>query len=205
MNEYSITDTRELRTLIGESPKVAIDKVKEEMDDHARNFIARSPFLCLATRDSLGGVDVSPRGDAPGFVRVADSRTLYIPDRPGNRRVDSMMNLVANPALALIFFVPGISETLRVHGKAELVAGGVLELLKARDVVPVIAVKMSVQTVYFHCGKALIRSGLWKGKHRVDRREFPSFGQILRDQTDAGASIASYDSLVERDYEDSLY
>jgi len=205
MNEYRITGTEDLRKLIGKTPQVARDKVKRSMDDHAQNFIARSPFLCLATRDPSGGVDVSPRGDMPGFVRITDPQTLYIPDRPGNRRIDSMINLLGDPALALIFFVPGISETLRVHGHAELVAGEILETLRAREITPLIAIKMNVDKVYFHCGKALLRSGLWKDKYRVDRKDFPSFGQILRDQIDSNATVESYDSMVKRDYDESLY
>lgn len=200
-----ITSPDDLRKLIGNVPQVARDKVLDRLDHHADKFIGLSPFLCLATRDVTGRVDVSPRGDAPGFVNISDPQTLYIPDRPGNRRVDSMMSILGDPNVALIFFVPGISETLRVHGLAALVTGAILETMKAREITPRLAIRVSIKSVYFHCGKALIRSGLWKGKHRVDRNEFPTFGKILSDQIDKGGSEEEFDDQVSRDYEESLY
>jgi uncharacterized protein len=169
------------------SPR-AIANARPEIDAHARKFIAMSPFCVLATSGSDGSVDASPRGGNPGFVTVAGPNRLLMPDRSGNNRIDSLKNVVAGSGFVqLIFFVPGIDETLRVGGKASLSAepellASMIEFGKP----PRAVLSIDVQQAYFHCGKALMRSRLWSPDWRVERSAFPSITTIIHDQTQLG-------------------
>jgi PPOX class probable FMN-dependent enzyme len=159
-----------------------LDKVIHRIDEHCAAFIRLSPFATLATASAEGWPDVSPRGGDPGFVRVLDGNRLALPDRLGNNRVDSLRNLAGNPRAALMFFVPGIDETLRVYGTTTLVPAGALgidftEFGKA----PLSVLVLQVERAYFQCSKAVMRSGLWDPERRVERSEFPPFSQVLRD------------------------
>jgi uncharacterized protein len=159
-----------------------LDKVIPALDEHCRAFIALSPFATLATASAEGWPDVSPRGGDPGFVHVLDAHRLALPDRQGNNRVDSLRNLAANPRAALMFFVPGIDETLRVYGTATLTGPDALGI----DVTefgrpPLSVLVLSVRHAYFQCSKAVMRSGLWDPERRVERSVFPPFSQVLRD------------------------
>lgn len=197
-----------LREVMGRPDRLAIDKVLQRLDRHCRRFIELSPFLCLGTSDADGRADVSPRGDPPGFVKVLDDRTLLIPERPGNRRVDSMSNLLANPSVGLIFFVPGIDETLRLNGRASLVdAPEPLAELAVNGKVPKLAIRVDVDEVFFHCAKALRRSRLWDPETRVDAGAFPSLGRIVRDQIDdvSGRTVEELDAEIEESYRTTLY
>src|SRR4029079_10137083 len=150
-----------LRTHVGAVNPLAERKVLPALDRFCRDFIALSPLLVLASVDKAGAADASPRGDAPGFVRVLDDKTLLIPDRRGNNRVDTFGNILASPGVGLIFMVPGIKETLRVNGKAEISQDpALLTPLAVQNVPPVIGLKVTVDECYFHCGKALMRSKL---------------------------------------------
>jgi uncharacterized protein len=200
-----IGDDATLRRHYGEVHPLAKVKVLPRLDGHARAFIALSPFLVLASADAAGRADASPRGDAPGFVAVVDDHTLLLPDRPGNRRVDSYGNVLAHPGIGLLFFVPGIDETLRVNGAARIVTGAaLLAPLAAQGKMPAAGLLVSVQEVFFHCGKALIRSRLWDAGTRVERRSFPSLGRIIADQTRLVAA-ESADAAIEREYRTELY
>jgi PPOX class probable FMN-dependent enzyme len=158
------------------------DKVIDLIDRHCRAFIALSPFATLATADADGFPEISPRGGDPGFVRVLDEHRLALPDRQGNNRVDSLRNLTVNPRAALLFFVPGAEETLKVFGTTSLLDADELGIdLTEFGRAPKSVVVLTVQRAYFQCGKAVMRSGLWDPSTHVDRATMTPFGQVLKD------------------------
>jgi len=201
-----------LRALYPPVSELARLKQLDRLDKHCRNFIAQSPFLVIgstrpAVNGSAGGTDVSPRGDAPGFVQVIDDTTLVIPDRPGNNRLDTMSNLVHAPEVGLIFFIPGIDETLRINGTASLTQD---EALLARAEVngkrPKLAIRVQVREAFLHCGKALKRSRLWHDDYRVDPKQFPSLGRIIVDQVrPRGVTVEDAEQRIEDAYKNRLY
>jgi PPOX class probable FMN-dependent enzyme len=166
----------------------AIAKAVAEIDAHAKKFIAMSPFCVLATSGSDGSVDASPRGGNPGFVHVAGPNQLLMPDRAGNNRIDSFRNIVEGSGFVqLIFFVPGIDETLRVGGTGRVSAEPeLLAAMKEFGRLPRAVLSVTVREAYFHCGKALMRSHLWSPEARVERASFPSIGEVIHDQTKLG-------------------
>jgi PPOX class probable FMN-dependent enzyme len=195
----------DLRALYPEPAGLAVAKQLDRVDAHAARFIARSPFMVMATADAAGNCDASPRGDAPGFVEVADAHTLLVPDRPGNNRVDSLANIASNPRVGLLFFVPGVLETLRVNGRAELTADPArLASLAAAGRVPRSALVVTVEEVFFHCGKALKRSALWDPARYAEPGEIPSLGRILADQV-GGVDARDAEARIETAYRDKLY
>jgi PPOX class probable FMN-dependent enzyme len=201
----AITDQDGLRALYGEVHPLAVRKVLPRLDEHCRAFIALSPFLVLATSDGAGGVDASPRGDAPGFVAVLDEATLLVPDRPGNNRVDSYGNILASPGVGLLFFVPGINETLRVNGTAHVITEtSLLAPLAAHGKTPHAGLRIAVREAFFHCGKALIRGRLWDAETQIPREKFPTLGRIMADQTRAMDENAA-ERLVQAGYRNNLY
>ena len=169
------------------SPRV-IAKARPQIDAHAKKFIAMSPFCVLATSGTDGSVDASPRGGNPGFVGVAGPNRLLMPDRSGNNRIDSFRNIVGGSGfLQLIFFVPGIDETLRVGGTGTLSAEpALLAAMEEFGKLPRAVLSISVHEAYFHCGKALMRSRLWSQKAQVERSVFPSISTVIHDQTKLG-------------------
>ena len=169
------------------TPRV-LAKARPEIDHHARNFIAMSPFCVLATSGADGSVDASPRGGNPGFINVADAHTLLMPDRPGNNRIDSFRNIVEGSGFVhLVFFVPGIDETLRVGGRGTISADpDLLATMIEFGKPPRAVLSISVHEAYFHCGKALMRSKLWSPDAQVRRAEFPSISEVIHDQTRLG-------------------
>ena len=202
----------ELRDLMGEPMDLAVRKSVSKLDKYSKEYISRSPFVCIGSADETGKADVSPRGDPPGFVQVLDDNTLFIPDRPGNRRVDSMSNIISNPNIALLFLIPGFDDTLRVNGRAEVVQDDGLNTkseVKGRK--PKVGIKMHVEQVFFHCSKAFKRSGLWDVSNQQDRKEMPSIGRIILKQTaDPNSTISEsvleeVDELVEEGYRTELY
>jgi PPOX class probable FMN-dependent enzyme len=196
----------ELRALYGAPSELAVKKSLTQLDEHCRLFIARSPFLCLSSAAADGSADVSPRGDAPGFVRVLDDHTLFVPDRLGNNRIDSMMNLLHNPHIGLIFFIPGVNETLRVNGRARIVLQS--ELLSESQVdrkTPKSGLLIEVREAFLQCAKALIRSRLWKSDQLLPRNQFPTLGKILVDQIGLTMPVAELDALIDQAYCDKLY
>jgi uncharacterized protein len=179
----TIENPQQLREIYGEPMERAVKKQLTRFDRHCRNFIALSPFLVIASSDPSGRCDASPKGDAPGFVRVIDDRTLLIPDRLGNNRIDTLGNLLLRPGVGLIFFVPGINETLRVNGRAQVTTDPtLLEPLAVNGKVPRSGILVAAEEIYFHCGKALIRSDLWNPEKRVPRGSWPSLGRIIAEQ-----------------------
>ncbi len=201
-----IEDLAALRALYGEPGEIAVKKELDRLDRHCRAFIARSPFLCLASADGKGRADVSPKGDAPGFVQVVDDRTLLIPDRPGNNRLDSLSNILENPEVALIFFIPGVKETLRVNGCARIVADAdVLRRLAVQGKVPKGAILVEVREAFMHCAKALARSRLWEKDYRIDRRELPSLAEMLADHAGDGTPVHEIAGLIEKSRKTRMY
>src|SRR6266403_1860129 len=188
--ETALTDlsASDLATLYAKPTPRVIAKARPEIDAHAKNFIAMSPFCVLATSGTDGSVDASPRGGTPGFVHVEGPNRLLMPDRSGNNRIDSFRNIVEGSGLLqLIFFVPGIDETLRVGGRGSLTAEP--ELLAAMEEfgkLPRVALRIEVRESYFHCGKALMRSKLWSQDSRVERAAFPNIAEVIHDQTKLG-------------------
>lgn len=159
----------------------ATDKVLRRLDKHCRDIIALSPF-CVISTQGPNGADVSPRGDPPGFVRVLDEQHLLLPDRIGNNRLDNMANILANPAVGLLFLVPGMNETLRVNGLANVTDD--LQLLSGSAVqgrAPSVGLLIEVQEAFLHCAKALVRSDLWNPAKHIDRGVLPTYGQMLTD------------------------
>ena len=185
MTEFAASD---LKTIYPDPSPRVIAKARPEIDVHARKFIGMSPFCVLATSGSDGSVDASPRGGNPGFIRVAGPNQLLMPDRPGNNRIDSFRNIVEGSGLVqLIFFVPGIDETLRVGGSGALSAEpDLLASMEEFGKLPRAVLSIDVREAYFHCGKALMRSRLWSPEARVERSDFPSISQVIHDQTRLG-------------------
>ncbi len=190
-----ITDEAQLRDLIGGGPTPqVVAKLADHINDLTRRFIEASPFVCVATARPDGGLDVSPRGDPAGFVRVLDERTLLVPERPGNRIADSLTNLLVDDRIALLFLIPGVGDTFRVNGRALITDE--LELLEPCAVqgsVPKLGILVSVLEAYTQCPKALIRSELWNSEHHIERSELPSSGQILRSLNGDGFDAETYD------------
>jgi uncharacterized protein len=196
-----------LRGLYAAPMELALLKQLDRLDPHCRNFLAHSPFCVIASTRPGKGTDVSPRGDAPGFARVLDDSTIAIPDRPGNNRLDTMSNIVADAEVGLLFFIPGIDETLRINGTAKLSHDP--ELLAASAVngrEPRLVILVTVKEAFLHCGKALKRSKLWHGDYRVDKKDFPSLGRMIVEQTKpANVTVEQADEVVEEGYRNKLY
>ncbi len=200
-----ITSESELRTVYGEPSDRSKQKVLDHLDRHCRRFIALSPFCVLSTAGADGRAEVSPRGDVPGFVAAPDERTLLIPDRPGNNRTDSLRNVVAQPHVGLLFLVPGMNETLRVSGTAEIVIDAdVLAPLSMNGRLPVSVLRVTVQRAFLHCAKALIRARLWDPAAHVERSSLPTYGQMLADQIQ-GADAAGIDASLDEAARNRLY
>ncbi|MDX8364663.1 pyridoxamine 5'-phosphate oxidase family protein [Cytobacillus sp. IB215665] len=179
-----IISTREefesFQQFVGNPSPRAANKVISFIDSHCREFIDKSPFLSLATSNSEGQCDVSPRGDYPGFVSVLDDHHLFIPERPGNRRMDSANNIITNPNIGLLFFIPGLGETLRINGKAYICRDPeLLENSKVNGRAPLFGILVEVQECYAHCAKAFIRSNLWNPESWYAKKTLPSVPQML--------------------------
>lgn len=196
----------DLRTVYKTPAGGAVGKDIGHIDRHFANFIALSPFLCMGTTGPDGLGDVSPRGGEPGFVHVLDPKTLAMPDRPGNNRLDSLGNLTRNPGVGLLFFVPGFEDTLRVNGLARLTAApDLMERFTADGKPPRSVMLIDVKEAYFHCPKAIKRSGLWRPEAHVDRAAFPTMGEVYRDQLKLEVEPGKIDAALEKDAKDNLY
>jgi PPOX class probable FMN-dependent enzyme len=201
-----VRDEATLRSLIGTPSERAGNKVIDRIDRHCRDFIARSPFLVVASCSADGVMDLSPKGDPAGFVRVLDEATLAVPDRPGNRRLDTFRNVLENPRVGLIFLIPGKRETLRVGGLAEIVADhGLLEALGAHGKPAQLALVIHVERAMFHCAKCMIRSSMWQPEHWPSHDGMASLGEIIVDHAKYAGSVAEVDAIIERDARERLY
>ena len=182
----TIRNESELREAIGSPTPLVASKIADRLNDLTRQFVERSPFVCVATARPDGGLDVSPRGDPAGFVRILDERTLLLPDRPGNRIADTLTNLLEDDRIALLFLIPGVGDSFRVNGRGAVVQDD--ELLAASAVdgkAPKLGIVVSIEEAYTQCSKALIRSDLWNPEHHIDRSELPSAGAILKSVSEA--------------------
>jgi hypothetical protein len=184
----------ELREVVGSPTAQVQAKIADRLNALTRQFIERSPFVCVATGSPDGGLDISPRGDPPGFVRVLDERTLLLPERPGNRIADTLTNLLADPRIALLFLIPGVGDTFRVNGRAVIVDDpGLLTPAAVEGKVPSLGLLIEIDEAYTQCPKALIRSDLWNPEQHIDRSELPSSGKIMRSLTDPDFDAEEYD------------
>lgn len=188
--DFTPVDLAEIRATLGDASDGAIQKITDHLDENSLAFLAHSPFCCLSTADAAGNCDCSPRGDYPGFVRAIDSRTVVIPDRLGNQIADSMTNITQNGRVGMLCFVPGMTETLRINGTATVTADPtLLAMLEQDHSVPDLAIVVRTEQVYLHCGRALLRAGLWDPEMQDLAAEVPSSGQIW-------ASASGFDSSV---------
>jgi hypothetical protein len=193
-------DKTELRGILGEPNDLVKAKIADRLNHLTRQFVEASPFVVVATGRPDGGLDVSPRGDPAGFVRILDDKTLLMPDRPGNKLADTLTNLLEDDRIALLFLIPGVGDTFRVNGRARIVDDA--ELLAESEVegkVPKLGVLVAVEEAYTQCPKALIRSDLWNHEKHVSRDELPSSGEILRAVGDPNLDVEEYeDARAER-------
>ncbi|MGH2893485.1 MAG: pyridoxamine 5'-phosphate oxidase family protein [Solirubrobacteraceae bacterium] len=198
----AITDEAQLREIIGEPTALVVTKIAGRLNDLTRQFIERSPFVCVGTSSPEGGLDISPRGDPTGFVRILDERTLLIPDRPGNRIADTLTNLLVDPRIALLFLIPGVTDTFRVNGTAEIIDDP--ELLADSEVggkPPRLGLLVAIEECYTQCPKAMIRSELWNPERHIDRSVLPSSGAIFRSLNDPSFDADEYDREREARYQ----
>ena len=203
---FCIRDEQSLRSLFPATHDLAIQKFQTALGERAQEFIRRSPFLCLGTQDLGGRADVSPRGDPPGFVRILDPQTLAIPDRPGNNRLDSLSNIIANPNVGLLFMIPGFDETLRVNGTARISAAPALcERFAVDDKAPASVLVIHVTSVFFQCARAIKRSHLWDTARHIERHALPSPGLILETLSRSGIDGDAYDAALQARQAATLY
>jgi hypothetical protein len=201
---HRIDSVETLREMLGTPSPIATAKVWTTLEPSAQAFIAHSPFALLATADAAGRVDVSPKGDHPGFVAVEDERTLFVPDRKGNKLLFGLQNILVNPSVGLLFLIPGTNETLRVNGRGELTRDpAVCARLVARGAPALLAIRVTVEECFFHCPKAFLRADLWKPEawspHRV------SFGEIFAPKFGGDAAMArQIDEALEKDARENL-
>ncbi|MEM8797151.1 MAG: pyridoxamine 5'-phosphate oxidase family protein [Pseudomonadota bacterium] len=208
--DHIIRDEAALRARFPDCHPLAALKSQPTLDKHSIAFIERSPFLCLGTQTKEGQGDVSPRGDPPGFVKILDERTLLIPDRPGNNRLDTLSNIINNPSVGLLFLIPGFDDTMRVNGTAQITTDPeLLETLSIKERVPTVAIVVTVEEVFIHCAKAFRRSKLWDPASHQERGALPSIAQIILDQTaqmpEDPKEMAKIDADIEEEYKKTLY
>jgi uncharacterized protein len=188
----------DLRQLYDLPSARAVGKQLAALDAHCKRFIELSPFVVLSTTDT-NHCDASPRGGSAGFVRVVDDRTLWLPDSPGNNRLDSFINILKSGRIGLLFLIPGVDETLRVNGRARLtVDPDVLRVFTTETRACKVVIEVSVEEAFLHCAKALMRSRLWAEESRVERAVLPSMGRMLADQTGTSAPVESQEEMVSR-------
>jgi len=187
-------DEAQLRDVLGEPTELVKNKIADRLNSLTRQFVERSPFVVVATGRPDGGLDVSPRGDPAGFVRILDERTLLLPDRPGNKLADTLTNLLADDRIALLFLIPGVDDTFRVNGRARIVDDP--DLLVDSEVegkVPQLGILVDVEEAYTQCPKALLRSELWNPERHIDRSELPASGEIMRAIADPELDVDEYE------------
>jgi PPOX class probable FMN-dependent enzyme len=202
---YQISDIESLEKIYGTPAAVSIKKEITYLHPHYRKFIEASPFVILAT-SGKDGLDVSPRGDPAGFVSVINEKTLILPDRRGNNRIDSLRNIISDPRVALIFLIPGIGESLRVNGQAKILIDPALLAHYAMDgKLPKSLLQVHVESVFFQCSRAILRSKLWDTDGRLDRKALPSLGAILAELSDGEIDGQQYDAELPNRIKSTMY
>jgi uncharacterized protein len=200
-----LTTLAELEALYGDVSPTSLRKETAVITDEYRRLIEAAPFVTIATAGAEG-MDCSPKGDAPGFVRVLDEHTLAIPDRRGNNRLDSLRNLMEDPRIGMLFLIPGVGETLRINGTARITADEDLRRsMTFREKVPNVVLMVDVESVYFHCSKAILRSDLWNPDNHVERSSLPSPGQIMETISSGDLEAGATDESYERRQVEMLY
>jgi PPOX class probable FMN-dependent enzyme len=201
-----VTSETELRTVVGEPTQRALDKVVRVIDRHSRSFIAHAPFVFVASAGASGMVDVSPKGDPAGFVKVLDERTLAIPDRLGNGRLDTLRNILRNPNVGLIFIIPGVGYTLRISGRAIIVRDRELrESLTVNRKLPDHVLIVAVDHVLSHCPKCMIRSGLWQPESWPDLTDLPTFAETLIAHAKLAETVDEVQAIIDQANRERLY
>jgi hypothetical protein len=194
-----VTSEAELRTTYRQPTPLAVAKEIGRLDAHCRGFIALSPFLCIGTMGADGMADVSPRGGAPGFVQVLGPNRLALPDRPGNNRLDTLVNILRQPSVGMLFFIPGFEDMLRINGEARISTDkALMERFGAEGKLPLTVILVEVRQAQLHCTKAIKRAGLWDPATQLDRHTFPSLGQILHDQLALDRNVADLDDSLQK-------
>jgi uncharacterized protein len=202
-----VENEAELRSIIGFPSELASKKVISYIDRHCAEFIAKSPFLVMSTADEHGFCDVSPRGDKAGFVHVLNEKQFIIPERPGNKRLDSLRNILSNPKIGLLFFIPGLEETLRVNGRAVIVKDEeLLEEMAIKGKTPLLGIGVEVEDCFIHCAKALKRSGLWDTGSWPAKDTLPSAAKILFEHAKLpDSTVDTIQKSLEESYTKRLY
>jgi PPOX class probable FMN-dependent enzyme len=204
-NGHLVTTIEQLETLYGEKLPASVIKEIDHINGSYRKLIETAPFLAMAT-GGPEGLDCSPKGDAPGFVRVLDDKTLAIPDRPGNNRLDGFRNILRDPRIALLFLIPGVGETLRVNGRATIsIDPALMNSFAVNGKLPRCVLIVHVETVYFHCSKAIVRSKLWDPATQVDRKSLPSTGTIVAELSQGRLGGEQYDREAPERIKAQLY
>ena len=201
-----ITTTAQLEQIYGESSTPALVKELEHISDHYRAFIEKAPFVAVASV-AEEGLDCSPRGDPAGFIRVLDSKTLLMPDRRGNNRIDTLRNIVRDPRISLLFLIPGVRETMRINGRAEIIVDPqLLQSFEMKGKLPRSVIAVHVDRIYFQCSKAIVRSGLWSADAQIQRSELPSTGEMLAALLTPGSFDAqAYDQNYPKHMKKTIY
>ena len=203
--EHSVTSMEALESLYGQPFGPSLAKEADRITAHYRAFIESAPFFALASAGA-DGLDCSPRGDAPGFVRVADEKTLLIPDRRGNNRIDTLRNILHDPRVALLFLIPGCGETIRVNGRAEIsIDPALIQSFLVNGKAPRSVIVVAVDRIYYQCAKAIVRSKLWDASRHIDRKSLPSAGAILSDLTQGQIGGPEHDRSAPERLKATLY
>jgi PPOX class probable FMN-dependent enzyme len=204
-NDHRILDIDTLERLYGKPAAASVLKEVDYLHPHYRAFIDAAPFVVLAT-SGPDGLDVSPRGDPAGFVCVEDEKTLLLPDRRGNNRIDSLRNIIADPRVALLFMIPGVGETLRVNGRATILNDpALLARFAVDEKLPRTVLSVHIETVFFQCSRAILRSRLWEADAQIDRSVLPSLGVILEDLSKASIDGRQYDKELPERIRTTMY
>ncbi len=204
-NEHLVTTMEQLQSLYGEKMPAAVVKEIDHINGSYRKLIEAAPFVAVAT-SGPEGLDCSPKGDAPGFARILDDKTLAIPDRPGNNRIDGFRNIVRDPRIALLFLIPGVGETLRVNGRAQIsIDPELMRSFAVNGKLPSCVLLVHIESIYFHCSKAMVRSKLWDEKTKVDRASLPSTGTIIAELSQGRLGGEAYDKTLPERIKKQLY
>ncbi|MFS1512088.1 pyridoxamine 5'-phosphate oxidase family protein [Chengkuizengella sp. SCS-71B] len=202
-----VTSEEELREMLGYPSERAIKKVVSKLDSHCRQYLRLSPFVVLSTSDANGICDVSPRGDAPGFIHIIDDKHIVLPERQGNKRMDSIKNILSNQHVGLIFLIPGLKETLRINGKACVIKDQeMLKHMAVNEQVPLLGIGIQIEECFVHCGKSLIRSQLWDQKTWTDKKNLPSIPHMMADHVNvSNISPKVIEESLQESYTKRLY
>lgn len=204
-NGHTITSVEQLEALYGRASGPAVAKEIDYISSGYRKLIEAAPFVAIAT-GGPEGLDCSPKGDAPGFVHILDERTLALPDRPGNNRIDGFRNILRNPHIALLFLIPGVGETLRVNGRAEIsIDPALMASFAVNGKLPRSVLVVHIETIFFHCSKAIVRSRLWDEATKIDRKSLPSTGTIIAEVSQGKLGGEEYDRAAPERIKAQLY